>query len=167
MSSSSFSWRTASHRKPFQSASDPILPSDSVEPIVDPAPIPRPISQLLAFALIIVLGLLQFLPATHFRDVSDPFRRWVPFNSSSSKGSKASTDEYSGLTSAHVEENKMVHIVSWMDCLDLRLLAILANSTLSSSKFVYLIDMIMFKLHICFLRVCMLHEALIFQFTSN
>lgn len=28
----------------------------------------------------------------------------------------------------------MVHIVSWMDCLDLRLLAVLANSTLSSSR---------------------------------
>ena len=40
------------------------------------------------------------------------------------------------LAPVHVEENKMVHIVSWMDCLDLRSLAILANSTLSSSRFV-------------------------------
>jgi hypothetical protein len=30
----------------------------------------------------------------------------------------------------------MVHVVSWMDCLDLRVLAVLANSTLSSSRFV-------------------------------
>jgi hypothetical protein len=30
----------------------------------------------------------------------------------------------------------MVHVVSWMDCLDLRVLAVLANSTLTSSRFV-------------------------------
>jgi hypothetical protein len=33
-------------------------------------------------------------------------------------------------------DDGMVHVVSWMDCLDLRALAVLANSTLSSSRFV-------------------------------
>lgn len=29
----------------------------------------------------------------------------------------------------------MVHVVSWMECLDLKVLAVLANSTLSSSRY--------------------------------
>lgn len=33
------------------------------------------------------------------------------------------------------EEPGIVHIVSWMECLDLRVLAVLANSTLSGSRF--------------------------------
>ncbi|CAK7335868.1 unnamed protein product [Dovyalis caffra] len=32
-------------------------------------------------------------------------------------------------------DDGMVHVVSWMDCLDLRILAVLANSTLSSSSY--------------------------------
>lgn len=34
----------------------------------------------------------------------------------------------------------MLNIVSWMDCLDLRLLAVLANSTLSSSRYPHLVS---------------------------
>lgn len=134
MSSSSIASRSATRRNIFESPPDPKLPSNAADPVADPPPTPRPVSQLLAFGLIIVLALLQFLPATHFRDASDPFRKWVAFDSFADV-SKASKDIDPGLASAHGEEDKMVHIVSWMDCLDLRLLAILANSTLSSSRY--------------------------------
>lgn len=53
--------------------------------------------------------------------------------------SKASKDTDPGVDFAHGEEDKMVHVVSWMNCLDLRSLAILANSTLSNSRFVLLL----------------------------
>lgn len=115
---------------------------DLLRPAVDPAPNPRPIFQWVGFGFIIFLCFLQFLlPATHFRHPSDPLREWLPFpsnlspSSSSSTNSKASSDENSGYVRAHGGEDGMVHIVSWMDCLDLRVLAVLINSTLSSSRY--------------------------------
>ncbi|CAK9151502.1 unnamed protein product [Ilex paraguariensis] len=135
MSSSLFT----THRRPVKSSNDQKISSGPVRPAVDQAPNPRPISQFLAFGFIIFLGLLQFLPATHFRDPLDPFRKWVPFNSNVSTmftQSRASSHEDTGYATAPGRENGIVHIVSWMDCLDLRMLAVLANSTLSSSRFV-------------------------------
>uniref|UniRef100_A0A5B7BY60 Hexosyltransferase n=1 Tax=Davidia involucrata TaxID=16924 RepID=A0A5B7BY60_DAVIN len=143
MSSSSFSSRSATHRRPVQSTNDPILSSGSPQPAVEQAPNPRPISQFLAFGFIIVLGLLQFLPATHFRDPSDPFRKWVPFDpnlSSSSTESRNSSNENSSYYTKNGGNDGIVNIVTWMDCLDLRVLAVLANSTLSSSSYPELVS---------------------------
>ncbi|KAJ4842106.1 hypothetical protein Tsubulata_028799 [Turnera subulata] len=103
-----------------------------------PSPKPRAGFQLLAFAAVILLGLLQFLPATHFRDPVDPFRNWVPVNSNTSSPlikSRASSHGGSGFINGNSEDDGMVHVVSWMDCLDLRVLAVLINSTLSSSSY--------------------------------
>ncbi|KAG5516033.1 hypothetical protein RHGRI_036920 [Rhododendron griersonianum] len=144
MSSSSFSLpRSTPHRRPVQST----IPTDPIRTAVDQAPNERrgpAISQLLAFGLIIFLGLLQFLPATHFRDASDPFRKWIPFpsNLSSSSASKytAPSDENSGYSRTHTVEDRMVHIVSWIDCLDLRVLAVLMNSTLSCARYPELVS---------------------------
>ncbi|KAM7524661.1 hypothetical protein LguiA_014563 [Lonicera macranthoides] len=52
----------------------------------------------------------------------------------SRKGKRASKEEDSSLAKAQNGVDSMVHIVSWIDCVDLRLLAVLANSTLSSSR---------------------------------
>ncbi|KAF7120214.1 hypothetical protein RHSIM_Rhsim13G0127600 [Rhododendron simsii] len=161
MSSSSFSLpRSTPHRRPVQST----IPTDPIRTAVDQAPNERrgpAISQLLAFGLIIFLGLLQFLPATHFRDASDPFRKWVPFpsNLSSSSSSNcrpsfipytiyilqsskytASSDENSGYSRTRTVADRMVHIVSWIDCLDLRVLAVLMNSTLSCARYPELVS---------------------------
>ncbi|KAI8546801.1 hypothetical protein RHMOL_Rhmol07G0147700 [Rhododendron molle] len=144
MSSSSFSLpRSTPHRRPVQST----IPTDPIRTAVNQAPNERrgpAISQLLAFGLIIFLGLLQFLPATHFRDASDPFRKWVPFpsNLSSSSSSKytASSDENSGYSRTRTVADRMVHIVSWIDCLDLRVLAVLMNSTLSCARYPELVS---------------------------
>ncbi|KAL5577897.1 hypothetical protein UlMin_019596, partial [Ulmus minor] len=53
--------------------------------------------------------------------------------------SKDSTDGNSSFLTASDGDDGMVHIVSWMDCRDLQLLAVLANSTLSSSRYPELI----------------------------
>ncbi|KAA8537103.1 hypothetical protein F0562_029581 [Nyssa sinensis] len=143
MSSSSFSSRSATSRRPVQSANHQTLSSGSLQPTVEQAPNPRPISQFLAFGFIVVLGFLQFLPATHFRDPSDPFRKWVPFDSnlsSSSTESRDSSNENSSFITKNGGNDGIVHIVSWMVCLDLRVLAVLANSTLSSSRYPELVS---------------------------
>jgi hypothetical protein len=49
---------------------------------VEPPPRPWPGMQKLAIVAIVVLGCLQFLPATHFRDPNDPQRNWIPFDGS-------------------------------------------------------------------------------------
>lgn len=49
---------------------------------VEPAPRAWPGMQMLALAAILVLGGLQFLPATHFRHPADRARTWVPFDPS-------------------------------------------------------------------------------------
>ncbi|XP_059658297.1 probable galacturonosyltransferase 6 [Cornus florida] len=137
MSSSSSVSGSSLHRRTGQSANDPVISSGSLRSSEDQAPKPRPIAQFLAFGFIIFLCFLQFLPATHFRDPSDPFRKWVPFNSnlsSSSTESMASSNENPSYIITNSGEDGMVHIVSYMDCLDLRLLVALANSTLSSSR---------------------------------
>ncbi|XP_059439735.1 uncharacterized protein LOC132172280 [Corylus avellana] len=109
----------------------------SHRPDVDPAPTPRPIFQCLGFGFIIFLVFLQFLPATHFRQPSDPMRNWTPFDNHNAPPSTtlgASSDGNSSFFTNNDGDDRMVHLVSWMDCLDLRLLAVLANSTLSSSR---------------------------------
>ncbi|KAG8635676.1 hypothetical protein MANES_16G054300v8 [Manihot esculenta] len=126
---------SANYRRTIARATNvqPIAPGARLQdPGLAPAPNVRPLFQFLAFGLILILGSLQFLlPVTHFRNPSDPFRNWVPFKTSSSPLTKieASRNGDSG------GDNGMVHVVSWMDCLDLRLLAVLANSTLSSSRY--------------------------------
>ncbi|KAJ4702595.1 Hexosyltransferase [Melia azedarach] len=135
MSSSSYlpSRSSTTHRRAPQPSPNPNSTGpQSLE--LDQAPTPKPVFQFIAFGLIIFLGLLQFLPATHFRDPSDPFRKWVPFNTSLSK-LRSSSDAKAGLINSNGQEDGMVHIVSWMECLDLRLLAVLINSTLSSSRY--------------------------------
>ncbi|KAG7964006.1 hypothetical protein I3843_09G146500 [Carya illinoinensis] len=111
--------------------------SGSVQQDVDPAPTPRPVFRFLGFGFIIFLVFLQFLPATHFRHPSDPLRRWTPFDDSTAFG--ATSDGNSSSAPKNSREDGMVHVVSWMDCLDLRLLAVLANSTLSSSRYPHLV----------------------------
>ncbi|RCV40617.1 hypothetical protein SETIT_9G069400v2 [Setaria italica] len=88
---------------------------------VDPQPRPWPWMQKVAIVAIVVLGCLQFLPATHFRDPSDPHRNWIPVG-----GSRNPTDSLDVVGS--------VDVFSWISCLDLRTLAALTNSTLSSSS---------------------------------
>ncbi|KAH7569587.1 hypothetical protein ACOSP7_013092 [Xanthoceras sorbifolium] len=128
MACSYLQWRSsATNRRTPQTAHNP----NSFGPqrqVINHVPTPQPIFQFIAFGLIIFLAFLQFLPATHFRDPSDPFRNWVPVQSNPSL--RASSDENSS-----GGENELLHIVSWMDCLDLRLLAVLANSTLSASRY--------------------------------
>ncbi|XP_048131855.1 uncharacterized protein LOC115754379 isoform X3 [Rhodamnia argentea] len=108
----------------------------------DPAPTPLPLFRFVSFGLIVFLGILQFLPATHFRHPNDPHRNWFPIESFVSESSSftplgkygASGRESAELVTSNYGEDGMVHIVSWMECLDLRLLAVLANSTLTSSR---------------------------------
>uniref|UniRef100_A0A0E0D7M0 Uncharacterized protein n=1 Tax=Oryza meridionalis TaxID=40149 RepID=A0A0E0D7M0_9ORYZ len=88
---------------------------------IDPPPRARPAVQKLAIAAIVVLGCLQFLPATHFRDPADPQRNWIPFDRSRNPVDLP-------------DEVGSVNVFSWISCLDLRTLAVLTNSTLSSSS---------------------------------
>ncbi|KAH9747477.1 hypothetical protein KPL70_004730 [Citrus sinensis] len=136
MSSSSFlpSRSSASQRRTAQASDNPNT-DGTHGPVLEQAPTPKPIFQFIALGLIVFLGLLQFLPATHFRHPSDPFRIWVPFNSNTSfSKTRDSGDRNSGSISSISQDDGMVHIVSWMQCLDLRLLAVLVNSTLSGSR---------------------------------
>ncbi|XP_044495565.1 uncharacterized protein LOC123218282 isoform X2 [Mangifera indica] len=131
-------WSSATQRRPLQPSDNP-NPDDSGHrhPLIDQAPTPRPLFQLFALVFIVFLGLLQFLPATHFRDPSDPYRNWVPFSSiDSGNNLRNFSDRESGVNG---EEPGIVHIVSWMECLDLRVLAVLANSTLSGSRYPHLL----------------------------
>ncbi|OEL13816.1 hypothetical protein BAE44_0025170 [Dichanthelium oligosanthes] len=88
---------------------------------VEPQPRPWPWMQKVAIVAIVLLGCLQFLPATHFRDPNDPHRNWIPFDSS-----RNPTDSSNVVGS--------VDVFSWISCLDLRTLVVLTNSTLSSSS---------------------------------
>ncbi|ERN02332.1 hypothetical protein AMTR_s01487p00008320, partial [Amborella trichopoda] len=53
-----------------------------IHPDIEPPPKPWPFAPFLAFLVIISLALLQFLPASHFRDPNDPLRNWIPIDSS-------------------------------------------------------------------------------------
>ncbi|KAK1555903.1 hypothetical protein Q3G72_033147 [Acer saccharum] len=132
MGSSYLQWRSsATSRRTPQTADEPNSLGPQQTQLMHHSPTPKPIFQFIAFGLIIFLTFLQFLlPATHFRHPSDPFRNWLPLHSNTSK-LRASSN---GNSSGREDENGMLHIVSWMDCLDLRLLAVLANSTLSTSS---------------------------------
>lgn len=92
-----------------------------IHPDVDPPPRPWPWMQKLAIVAIVALGCLQFLPATHLRDPNDPRRNWIRID-----GSRNPTDSLNYVGS--------VDVFSWISCLDLRTLAVLTNSTLSSSS---------------------------------
>ncbi|POO03254.1 Nucleotide-diphospho-sugar transferase [Trema orientale] len=134
--SSSFYSTTATNRRKTPSAEDPFA-SGSIRPDIDPGPNPRPVLKLVAFGSIILLGFLQFLPATHFRYPSDHLRNWLPFHTESPSALTkygASIEGNSSFETGNDEDDGKVRIVSWMDCLDLRLLAVLVNSTLSSSR---------------------------------
>ncbi|KAK3430466.1 hypothetical protein EUGRSUZ_E02024 [Eucalyptus grandis] len=109
---------------------------------MDPAPTPLPFLRFVAFGVIVCLGILQFLPATHVRHPADPHRNWIPIESFTNESysvsplgkSGASGGQNSEVVTSNSEEDGMLHVVSWMECLDLRLLAVLANSTLTSSR---------------------------------
>ncbi|KAI3436936.1 Hexosyltransferase, partial [Psidium guajava] len=108
----------------------------------DPAPTPLPLFRFVSFGLIVFLGILQLLPATHFRHPNDPHRNWFPIENFMNESHSfspvgklgASGGENAEVVTSNYEEDGMVHVVSWMECLDLRLLAVLANSTLTSSR---------------------------------
>ncbi|RZS11688.1 hypothetical protein BHM03_00043051 [Ensete ventricosum] len=68
-----------SRRQPSSSMPRP-PPAEPLRADIDPPPRPRPALQSLAFGLIVLLGCLQFLPATHFRDPADPHRNWIPLD---------------------------------------------------------------------------------------
>ncbi|TVU44755.1 hypothetical protein EJB05_04211, partial [Eragrostis curvula] len=102
-------------------AEEPPRGQRAIHPDVEPAPRPRPGMQKLAILAIVVLACLQFLPATHFRDPNDPRRGWIRYD-----GSRSPTDS--------LDEIGSVDVFSWTSCLDLRTLAVLTNSTLSSSS---------------------------------
>ncbi|CAL9093514.1 unnamed protein product [Musa textilis] len=126
-----------SRRQPSLSRPRP-PPAGPLRADIDPPPRPRPALQSLAFGLIVFLGCLQFLPATHFRDPTDPHRNWIPLDPNRSQPISANSrtpekEEHSAVTKQEADVGKL-HIFSWMDCLDLRVLAVLANSTLSSSR---------------------------------
>ncbi|KAJ6945829.1 hypothetical protein NC651_000791 [Populus alba x Populus x berolinensis] len=120
---------SATQRRSSRTPDNPII-AGPLNPGLAPAPNPRPILQFLAFGLFLLLSLLQLLPATHFRDPSDPSRNWVPLHSNPSSPLR----ELGARNGDGGGDDGMVHVVSWMDCLDLRVLAVLANSTLSSSS---------------------------------
>ncbi|KAK3188855.1 hypothetical protein Dsin_028416 [Dipteronia sinensis] len=123
---------SATNRRTPQTADEPNSLGPQQTQLMHHSPTPKPIFQFIAFGLIIFLAFLQILlPATHFRHPSDSFRNWLPLHSNASKLSASSN----GNSSGREDENGILHIVSWMDCLDLRLLAVLANSTLSASRY--------------------------------
>ncbi|XP_062096760.1 uncharacterized protein LOC133802463 [Humulus lupulus] len=135
MSSPFYSTTATHHRRKPQSIKEQVITSvcGPIQLDIDPGPNPRPVFKVLAFGSIILLLFLQFLPATHFRHPSDRLRNWFPFPPTLIKD-RAFVEGSSSLKTEKDGNDGMVHIVSWMDCLDLRLLAVLANSTLSSSR---------------------------------
>ncbi|KAJ1702765.1 hypothetical protein LUZ63_002544 [Rhynchospora breviuscula] len=123
-------------RRPGGSSNRPV-PSP-VRPDVDPPPRPRPGMQKLAVIAIVALGCLQlFLSPTHFRDPKDPHRSWIPIDPTRSAPiSKYPTNNQQSSREANQEvEVPGIHIFSWTDCLNLPMLAVLTNSTLSSSRY--------------------------------
>ncbi|WOK99555.1 hypothetical protein Cni_G08267 [Canna indica] len=133
-SGSGLSRRPASSERPRPPVTAP-LHAD-----IDPPPRPRPFLQSLALGLIVLLGCLQFFPATHFRDPSDPYRNWIPINYNRSQPIEQSTNPKASENEDHNAMRKQdkevgrLDVFSSMDCLDLRVLAVLANSTLSNSR---------------------------------
>ncbi|XP_047086087.1 uncharacterized protein LOC124697556 [Lolium rigidum] len=93
-----------------------VIPCD-----VEPAPRACSGLHMLALATILVLWGLKFLPATHFCHPAGPGRNWIPLN----------TSRHPADVPHHVGS---VDIFSWISCMDLRTLAVLTNSTLSSSS---------------------------------
>ncbi|KAI0527151.1 hypothetical protein KFK09_002749 [Dendrobium nobile] len=105
---------------------------------IDQPPRSQPVLQALSFAFVLAFAALQLLPATHFRHPADPSRSWMPFSSKPNTATltKAKDPLMERLSNAenHDVEIGRINVVTWMDCLDLRMLAVLANSTLSSSR---------------------------------
>uniref|UniRef100_A0ACD6A165 Uncharacterized protein n=1 Tax=Avena sativa TaxID=4498 RepID=A0ACD6A165_AVESA len=91
---------------------------------VEPAPRAWTRMQMLALAAILVLGGLKYLPAaTHFCH-----HNWIP-----SRHPVDLSHQVGGVDFVEKEVGS-VDILSWISCLDLRVLAVLTNSTLSSSS---------------------------------
>ncbi|XP_031505336.1 probable galacturonosyltransferase 6 [Nymphaea colorata] len=106
-------------------------PSTERPPIhgdIDPPPKARLCLTICAFFAILFLVSLQFMQPTHYRNPSDPLRRWIPFDA---RGKMEHPDNLKQPSSTSVLD---MHIVSWIDCLDLRPLVVLINSTISSSR---------------------------------
>ncbi|KAK1304744.1 hypothetical protein QJS10_CPB11g01506 [Acorus calamus] len=99
-------------------------------------PKPRRLSQALAVAAIVFFTCLQFLPASHVRDPSDPSRSWRPLDPHRTVTSRSGepSEEGSNVIVQSDSGKQGVHLVAWIDCLDLRVLAVLANSTISKSR---------------------------------
>ncbi|ONK74471.1 uncharacterized protein A4U43_C03F6620 [Asparagus officinalis] len=113
--------RSTLHRRPVNPSTTRCAAGGRLVPDVDPPPKPPAILQVLSFGIIVFLACLQFLPATHIRDPRNPLRYWIPLGPNRT------------VKSENVEIGR-IHVVSWTDCLDLRAIAVLVNSTLSSSR---------------------------------
>ncbi|XP_073005081.1 uncharacterized protein [Typha latifolia] len=123
---------TSSSRAPPSAGGGPIRPD------IEPSPRPKPVMQKIAIGVIVALGCLQFLPATHFRDPADPLRSWIPFDPNRSSPISTNRRTVENEHSSRIQKQDEVpgiHIFSWTNCLDLRVLAVLANSTLSSARY--------------------------------
>ncbi|KAF3321614.1 Glycosyl transferase family 8 [Carex littledalei] len=111
---------------------------DSLRPDVEPPPRPKPGMQKLAIIAIVALGCIQlFLSPTHFRDPKDPHRSWIPIDPTSSTpiSKYPRSEEQSSSAENQEVEVPGIHIFSWTDCLNLPMLAVLTNSTLSTSRY--------------------------------
>ncbi|XP_020095645.1 uncharacterized protein LOC109715173 [Ananas comosus] len=139
-SSSAGLFRRAPGSARAHSAPPEAVGAGAIRADVDPPPRPKPIMQKLAIGAIVLLGCVQFfLPASHFRDPSDPRRTWIPYDPSRSSpistNKRSFEEEQLDMPVKQEAEVPGTHIFSWTDCLDLRVLAVLANSTLSSSRY--------------------------------
>ncbi|KAG6503923.1 uncharacterized protein LOC121984856 [Zingiber officinale] len=115
-------------------------PAMALRADIDPPPRPQRAMQTVALVVIVLLACLQFLPATHFRDPADPLRNWIPLDPNRSQpiSIRPMVDEKEDHSAGVAEQDKeasRLQLFSWTDCLDLRVLAVLANSTLSSSRY--------------------------------
>ncbi|KAK8953714.1 hypothetical protein KSP40_PGU004074 [Platanthera guangdongensis] len=123
---------SSTHRPPPSSGGGPLLPD------VDPPPRPRPVLQAVSFALVFAFAALQLFPASHFRHPADSSRSWMPFVSDSNPALLTNTKDPLEVQNANVQKHdaeiERINVVTWTECLNLRVLAVLANSTISTSR---------------------------------
>lgn len=96
---------------------------------IDEPPRPSRFAPLIALLVLVFFLLLQLLPATHYRHPFDPHRQWNDIIPSHPTAKQTVTN-----SSMQAEPPEHVYIFSWSDDLDLRPLAVLVNSTISSSR---------------------------------